>query len=337
MAGHLNASERQRPAASSYIRRGLSRFRITHDYNRVDEMEPQPEETEMTKTATTKPPGEVDTIENVPAETARLYVPVSTHKDKAAELLDQIHERVVLTAADNKRVLRKIDLVILPIILVVYFLQALDKATLAYASVFGLITDTHLVGEDYSWLGSIVYFAQLVMQPLVALALVYLPIGKFSGAVVLGWGVVLSCMAAAKSFGGLMATRAMLGAMEASVAPAFIAITQMYWRRQEQTNRVAAWYAMNGITNMFGSLLSWGLGHIHSPSLKSYQIIFLFCGLLTVAFSFVIFFFLPDSPMEAKFLDDHEKLIALERLRMNQMGVMSRHVCYLSVYFSCPA
>ena len=33
---------------------------------------------------------------------------------------------------------------------------------------------------------------------------------------------------------------------------------------------------------------------------------------------------MPDSPMEAKFLKHEEKLVAIERLRMNQMGVASR-------------
>ena len=139
------------------------------------------------------------------------------HKDKAAELLDSAAVRVQLTAVDNRRVLRKIDLVILPILLTVYFLQGLDKATLAYASVFGLITDTNLVGEQYSWLGSIVYIAQLVMQPPIAYFLVKFPIGKFTGVVVLGWGIVLCCMAVAHDFSGLMATRFFLGAFEASV------------------------------------------------------------------------------------------------------------------------
>ncbi len=35
-------------------------------------------------------------------------------------------------------------------------------------------------------------------------------------------------------------------------------------------------------------------------------------------------FYMPDSPMEAKFLKHEDKLIAIERLRMNQMGVASR-------------
>ena len=37
-----------------------------------------------------------------------------------------------------------------------------------------------------------------------------------------------------------------------------------------------------------------------------------------------MFVYMPDSPIEAKFLKDEDKLIAVERLRMNQMGVMSR-------------
>ncbi|KAE8442478.1 hypothetical protein EG329_003321 [Mollisiaceae sp. DMI_Dod_QoI] len=201
-----------------------------------------------------------------------------TGKDRAAELLQNNHERLIVSEADNKRILRKIDLMVLPIMLGVYFLQQLDKSTLSYASVFGLVEDAHLGGQDYSWLGSIVYVAQLVMQPVIAYFLVKLPTGKFAG---------------------------------------------MWWRRAEQTNRNAAWYAMNGVTNMVGSLLAWALGHIHSSTLHSYQIIFLACGLVTVVFSIIVFFFLPDSPVDAKFLNARDKVLAVERLRANQMGVVS--------------
>ncbi|KAL7619680.1 hypothetical protein AAE478_010221 [Parahypoxylon ruwenzoriense] len=211
-------------------------------------------------------------------------------KDLASSFLakNASGQRIVITAADSARVLRRIDVVILPIMLTVYFLQGLDKATLAYASVFGLIDDTGLKGDEYSWLGSIVYLAQLIMQPPLAWLLVRLPIAKFTSAMVLFWGVSLSCMAAAHNFGGLLATRFFLGVFEASVAPSFVAITQMWWRRREQT------------------------------------IIFIFFGVITVVFSFVMLAFMPDSPIEAKFLSDEDKMIAVERLRMNQMGVISR-------------
>lgn len=46
-----------------------------------------------------------------------------------------------------------------------------------------------------------------------------------------------------------------------------------------------------------------------------FKIIFLFCGLLTVVFSVVVFIVLPDSPMTARFLKGDDKLLAVERLR----------------------
>jgi hypothetical protein len=49
---------------------------------------------------------------------------------------------------------------------------------------------------------------------------------------------------------------------------------------------------MLGIVNILGSLLSYGLGHIKSNLLYSYQIIFLFCGLLTVVTSVFVFIFM---------------------------------------------
>ena len=167
---------------------------------------PNPPSADISKT-------EIETVESI-------HKPYrTTHgKDKAAELLAS-NERIVVAAAENKRVLRKIDLVILPILLACYFLQSLDKTTLSYASVFGLIEDANLNpnSDQYSWLGSIVYIAQLVMQPLVAFFLVKFPIGKFVGIMVLTWGVILCGMAGANNFAGLMATRFLLGAFESAV------------------------------------------------------------------------------------------------------------------------
>ena len=60
--------------------------------------------------------------------------------------------------AEAKRVLRKIDKRIVPILFFIYLLQYLDKNGINYASVYGLEEGTKLEGQDYSWLGSIFYF-----------------------------------------------------------------------------------------------------------------------------------------------------------------------------------
>ncbi|KAM3547446.1 hypothetical protein MY1884_009560 [Beauveria asiatica] len=249
------------------------------------------------------------------------------YRDAAALLLIKLgrspNERVHVSPKDDARVLRRIDWALHPLMLSVYFLQALDKATLSYASIFGLIEDTNLEGSQFSWLGSIVFLAQLVMQLPIALALVKLPIGKFTSAMILGWGLTLTATTWASTFPQLMAARFFLGAFEASVGPSFVAITQMWWRRREQTMRIGSWYCMNGLTWVLGSLATYGLASITS-SLRPYQVIFLTFGLVTVAVAVAMFILMPDSPTEAKFLNDDDKLVAIERLRGNQMGIMSR-------------
>lgn len=114
-------------------------------------------------------------------------------KDKAAHLLKAAGYSVVVTPEENKRILRSIDWHILPIILVIYCLQSLDKTALSYASVFGIIEDLNLQGQEYSWSGAIVYVAQLVWQPVIAYFLVKLPLGKFCATMVFCWGKERNC------------------------------------------------------------------------------------------------------------------------------------------------
>jgi MFS family permease len=162
------------------------------------------------------------------------------------------------------------------------------------------------------------------MQPLAAYLLVKLPTGKVIGGAILLWGSSLAIMSACTDFRSLLGLRFMLGAFEAMIATSCEAVTQMWWRRGEQTLRTSYWNAMNGITMIVGSLFTYGLGHIESKVMFKYQIIFLFCGLLTVVYAVVVLVLMPDSPMEAKYLTEREKVIAVERLRANQMGVASR-------------
>ncbi|KAK3675728.1 hypothetical protein LTR78_004369 [Recurvomyces mirabilis] len=72
---------------------------------------------------------------------------------------DEIHEPV--DPAEESRVVRKIDLMILPYLAVCYAFFYIDKTTLSYAAIFGIRDDLKLVGTEYNWLSSIFYFGFL--------------------------------------------------------------------------------------------------------------------------------------------------------------------------------
>ncbi|KAL2410373.1 putative transporter [Exophiala dermatitidis] len=244
------------------------------------------------------------------------------HGDRALAIVGD--QRIELTEEDNRRIRRKTDKVILSILVWVYFLQILDKSVLGYGALFGLQQDTHLTGNQYSFLGSIAPIAQLAWQPFSSFLIVKVPHRILMPALCLGWGIAQACMAACHNYSSLLAARFFLGLFEAGCLPLFSVITSQWYRRAEQPLRVAAWYGTNGIATIVAAALSYGLGHIRSSVMQEWQIIFLFVGLVTICSAPVVWWFLDNDIPSARFLDDHEKAQAIERLRANQTGTGSR-------------
>ncbi|ORY82361.1 major facilitator superfamily domain-containing protein [Leucosporidium creatinivorum] len=242
------------------------------------------------------------------------------HGDKALAMAE---DRVLLTEADSRRICRKTDLNILPLLCWVYFLQILDKSVIGYSAVFGLRQHAGLVGNQYSTIGAVGYYAQLGAQPLAAYLLVKLPVRQMMPAIVFCWGVSLCGMAASNNFGSLVGTRFLLGFFEAACLPLFSLVTISWYRRSEQPLRVAAWYGTNGVATMLGSAISYGLGHINSSVLYSYQIIFLVFGLITVITAPILYFRLDNSIVSARFLSEDDRKKGVERLRANNTGVVN--------------
>ncbi|KAK9312137.1 major facilitator superfamily domain-containing protein [Lipomyces starkeyi] len=244
------------------------------------------------------------------------------HGDLALELIG--NERVVVTDEDSKRIRRKTDKVILAILCWVYFLQILDKSVLGYGATFGLQTDTGLKGNEYSLVGSIAPIAQLAWQPFSSFLIVKVPHRILMPALCLGWGIAQTSLAACHNFRSLMAARFFLGLFEAGCLPLFSIITSQWYRRAEQPLRIAAWYGTNGAATIVAAALSFGLAHIKSEVLRPWQIIFLFVGLGTVVSAPFIYWKLDNDIPSARFLTEHEKAQAIERLRANQTGTGNR-------------
>jgi ACS family allantoate permease-like MFS transporter len=60
----------------------------------------------------------------------------SNDADEALKII-QAGETIILTPQDEKRLLRKIDLHIMPLLCLVYGLNYLDKTSISYASIMG--------------------------------------------------------------------------------------------------------------------------------------------------------------------------------------------------------
>lgn len=170
---------------------------------------------------------------------------------------------------------------------------------------------------------SISAIAQMVWLPFSSWLIVRVPHRILMPSLVFGWGVAQVCMAACHNYGGLLATRFLLGAFEAACLPLFSVITSQWYRRAEQPLRVAMWYGTNGLATMFAAAVSYGFGQIDG-TVSSWRILFIFVGIITVLSAPLTYFVLDSDVSSARFLSDYEKLQAIERLRANQTGAGSR-------------
>lgn len=75
-------------------------------------------------------------VEKIPA-------PAGEHEDVGATIASSITARIV-TAEENRKVLKRIDLVLMPLMFISYGLQYMDKALLGSSAQFGIIQDLGL-------------------------------------------------------------------------------------------------------------------------------------------------------------------------------------------------
>lgn len=137
------------------------------------------------------------------------------------------------------------------------------------------------------------------------------------------WGGVTICTVAVKSYPGLLAQRFFLGFCEAGIAPAFSLVTVMWYRRQEQPLRYAIWYSASGMGVLVGALLLYAIGLIDGR-LSPWRYQFAIIGAITCCWGIVLWFILPDNPVNARFLPERLRVVAIERLRFEQIGIENK-------------
>ncbi|KAB8200837.1 major facilitator superfamily domain-containing protein [Aspergillus parasiticus] len=224
-----------------------------------------------------------------------------------------------LTPEEDRRILRRIDLYLLPMMAVSYMFQFLDKSAMSFTSILGLTDDLHLQGEDYSWASSIYYFGYLAASYVAAVLLVRFSVGKMISASIIVWGAVLMLTATAFNNQGLIAVRFFLGATEAAIAPGLSIVVSMWYKRSEQPFRHGIWFQGITIAGIFGGLVAYGIGHVQA--IAPWKAVFLIFGAITLVWAFILFYWLPDTPMNARFLGQDDRRKAVLRVQENMTGI----------------
>lgn len=120
----------------------------------------------------------------------------------------------------NKKLVRKIDLFILPTIGILYILNYIDRQNLAAAKLQGIMEDLNMTTQQFATSISILFVGYLPFQ--IPSNLVITKIsrpGLYICVAAVIWGGISAATASVQTYGQLLAVRAILGISEAVFFP----------------------------------------------------------------------------------------------------------------------
>ncbi|CAF1192569.1 unnamed protein product [Rotaria sordida] len=123
---------------------------------------------------------------------------------------------------DDKKLLRKLDLRLIPGITLLYLLNYLDRVNIGQAKLNGITTSLNLPSAQYNACLSVVYVTYVAFEVPSNLILKKLRPSRWIPLIMVTWGIVTTLTGLVNSYGSLLACRLLLGAPEAGLFPGFV-------------------------------------------------------------------------------------------------------------------
>ncbi|KAI5950939.1 hypothetical protein KGF54_004013 [Candida jiufengensis] len=217
----------------------------------------------------------------------------------------------------DKKTVRKIDIRLMTMLIVIYILNYIDRNNIASARLGGLEKDLGLKGNQYQICISILFVGYILFQ--IPSNLLLNKLGRPSAylAVVMTlWGAISACTAAVNSFGGLVAIRACLGIVESAFFCAALMILSSWYDKKTLASRNSILYAGSLVSSAFSGLIAAGILEMDGlGGVEGWRYLFIIEGCLTVLIAPLAYWVLPDTPSNTKFLSQQEKDLIQWKLR----------------------
>ncbi|KAG8767274.1 hypothetical protein FRC15_005797, partial [Serendipita sp. 397] len=226
----------------------------------------------------------------------------------------------------EKRILRKLDWHILPLVSLLYLLSFLDRSNIGNARVAGMVTDLHLVGLQYNTAAAVFFILYCAAEIPSNILLKLLRPSRWIPSIMVAWGIVMTLMSLVHSFEGLVIARVFLGLTEAGLFPGVTFYLSMWYKRTEQSRRVAIFFSAATVAGAFGGILAYAIEKLDGKAnLHGWAWIFLIEGLITVVVAAFAFWYMYDYPSTATFLTPDEREFVIERLKHDSTDLATHY------------
>lgn len=215
----------------------------------------------------------------------------------------------------EKRIIKKLDLYVMPVIMIMYIVSFLDRANIGNAKIAGMATDLNLTGTNFNVATSIFYVPYIIFDVPMTILVKRLGPSYVLPTITLAWGFVALFSGFVTSYGSLLVVRLLLGLCEAGLFPGLNFYISTLYKRTEISKRVCMIFVAMALSGAFGGLLAYAILMMDGVGGKAgWRWLFIIEGLGSLVVGVVCYFALPNSCGTAYFLSLEERLFALSRL-----------------------
>ncbi|KAL2607438.1 hypothetical protein R1flu_026011 [Riccia fluitans] len=240
-----------------------------------------------------------------------MCLPESKKGDSDVEKRDLSTENV-----DERALVRKIDLRLIPYLSFLYLLSFLDRANIGNAKIEGLVTDLKMTDQQYLWTLTVFFFPYAFFEVPSNILLKKLRPSIWIPSIMIAWGTCMTLMGTVNNFQSLFTTRLFLGVTEAGLFPGVAYYLSCWYRKREYGLRAAIFLSAATLSGAFGGLLAAAIAKMDGVGGRpGWSWIFILEGLATVLAGTISFWLVPDFPDTAKFLTPKEQAFTISRLQ----------------------
>ncbi|KAI7941672.1 hypothetical protein MJO29_013746 [Puccinia striiformis f. sp. tritici] len=166
-------------------------------------------------------------------------------------------------AALVKRAKLKLDLLLLPILGLFFFLSFLDRANLGNVRIIGLQKDLHMTDYDFSMALTVTFIPYILIELPSNLLVHKIGAGIQIPLTVTIWGLITCLQGLVTSYRGLLVSRFFLGLVEGGLYPAVVLYLSTFYTRSELQLRIALFWGTICISGAASGLLTYAIIKLH--------------------------------------------------------------------------
>ncbi len=207
---------------------------------------------------------------------------------------------------EQNAVIKRVTLRLMPLLTICFMIAYLDRSNISVAALT-MNHDLGLTATMYG-IGAGIFFGTYILFEIPSnLALAKVGARRWIARIMISWGVVASAMALIQTAHQFYGMRLLLGACEAGFTPGVIYYLS-YWYPARQRGQVLSFFYIGAtLASVIGLPVSGALLGLNGlGGIAGWRWLFLLEGIPAVVLGFVVLFWLPESPKQARWLSPSE-------------------------------